>query len=67
MSIKNFHTVFIVFAIVFDLGLAIFLTWLASPELKERAAFVAPLAGIVGLALVAYLPFHLKKARDIII
>lgn len=67
MSIKNFHTIFIVIAIVFDLGLAIYLTWLASPELKERAAFVAPLAGIVGVALIAYLPFHLKKSRNIII
>lgn len=67
MSIKNFHTVFIVFAILADVAFAVYLTWLAPETLKEQAGPVGMLSGLVALGLIAYLPFHIRKARDIIV
>jgi len=67
MSIKNFHTVFIIFAILADGAFAVYLTWLAPETLKEQAGPVGLLSGILALALIAYLPFHIRKARHIIV
>ena len=65
MSLKNFHTLFIIFAILCDFAYVAFLKFYASPELREQAGVTGLIGGIFGLGLLIYLPFHLRKARKI--
>ena len=68
MSLKHFHVVFLVFAILCD---AAFWLWLQFMPEDAAAAGAAPLknyAGLLCLALVAYgLWYLLKKMRTIIV
>lgn len=67
MSLKTFHTLFIVFVILADFAYFAFLKFHASPQLQEQAGITGILSGILGIALVIYFPFHLRKSRKIIV
>ena len=67
MSLKTFHTLFIIFVILADLAYFAFLKFFASPELVEKAGITGTLSGILGVALIIYFPFHLRKSKKIIV
>jgi hypothetical protein len=67
MSLKTFHTLFIIFVILADISYFVFLNFFASPELREQAGITGVLSGILGVALIIYFPFHLRKSRKIIV
>ena len=66
MSLKSFHTLFILFVILADISYFVFLKFFASPELQEKAGITWILSGFLGVALMIYFPFHLRKSRKII-
>ena len=65
MSLKHIHTLFIIFAILCDFAYFVFLKFYASPELQEQAGMTGVFGGLFGLALLIYLPFHLRKVRKL--
>lgn len=67
MSLKTLHTFFILFVILADLAYFTYLKFFASPELQEKAGITGTLSGILGIALIIYFPFHLRKSRKIIV
>ena len=65
MSLKSFHTFFIIVAILADAAFWVYLQFYAPEELKAETGLVGVLSGLLALALVIYLPFHLKKSKTL--
>ena len=66
MSLKSFHTLFLLIAILFDFGYFAFIHYKASPELQEMAGLTGVYSGIFGICLLIYLPLHIRKTRKIL-
>jgi membrane protease YdiL (CAAX protease family) len=66
MSLKTFHFLFIIFAIVFSFGFAFWA--FAKPEDAYDVPLRLPatIALVIGVACLIYLPFFLRKSRKII-
>lgn len=65
MSLKSFHTFFIIVAILADGAFWVYLQFFAPEDLQAKSGLVGILSGLLALALIIYLPFHFKKSKKI--
>ncbi|MFO1484290.1 MAG: hypothetical protein U1F71_13105 [Verrucomicrobiaceae bacterium] len=68
MSLKHFHVVFLVFAILCDAGFWLWMQFMPEDAARAGAMGLKPYAGLLCLALFAYGVWYLvKKMRTIIV
>ena len=67
MSLKAFHIFFIFMSIVITLGFAAWV-WLGARGDKQASlTFMAGISGVLGIGLIGYCAYFIRKSRDIII
>lgn len=68
MSLKHFHVIFLVFAILCDAGLWLWIHLMPEDAARTGALVLKPYVGLLCLALLAYGVWYVvKKMRTIII
>ena len=68
MSLKAFHIFFIVMSIVITLGFAVWvLCGGATGDQKAFLSLMAGVSGVLGIGLIGYGLYFIRKSRDIII
>ncbi len=68
MSLKHFHVIFLVFAILCDAGLWLWIHLMPEDAARAGALVLKPYVGLLCLALLAYGVWYVvKKMRTIII
>lgn len=68
MSLKYFHIIFLVFAILCDAGFWLWLHFMPEDAARAGALSMKPFAGILCIGLLVYLSWYtVKKMRSIIV